>query len=158
MTFKYGLCHTMLPQKTTRGVGKAHGYSFNLRHDTTEDAVDGTAAGWDMFIHEADETFTEINMETSGRSERMLVRSNEHIEIKLNAQHFRALPKSDRPCRLHSDRDGGDNFNACVERCQWKQVAEQAQCSGPWMPGIQQRWTYCRDYESMRSLIVKFVK
>lgn len=153
---KYGQCHTIMPRVTTRGSWKTHGYALYLSHDSLEpDRYEGQPAGWHMFVHEPAEAFTEINMETSGRSEYMFVRVNENIEIKLNAQHFNALPSREEPCELSAGYEG---FNACAERCQWRQVAERANCSGPWMRELNETWPYCGDYDSMRELIMDYLR
>lgn len=123
-------------------------------HDSTDD-YDDLPAGWHMFVHEPGENFTEINMETSGRSEYMFVRVNEDIEIKLGAQHFNAIPSREEPCELAP----GYGFNTCAEECSWRRVTATANCSGPWMRGeVTQSWPYCSSYESMLQLIQGYMK
>lgn len=57
----YGMCYTILPNKTTNSVGKHFGYDIKLRHTTISSIFprdkDRKSYGWHIFIHESKHVF-----------------------------------------------------------------------------------------------------
>ncbi|KAH8248941.1 hypothetical protein KR032_004404 [Drosophila birchii] len=148
--FYMGRCYTLRPKEPTKRVSKAVGYSLLLEHSrftTSTSDVDTGSAGWHVFIHEKKENFTEINMKGSGRVEYVFVSVNEEIEIKLQSQYFSNVETRDDAC----SSDEGYSDLKCGEHCIWKDLADNMQCSGPWMHEIETE--PCNDTHSMRQLI-----
>ncbi|XP_034474031.1 acid-sensing ion channel 4-A isoform X1 [Drosophila innubila] len=148
--FYMGRCFTLRPKIAMKRVSKQVGYSLILEHNLVQstssvDLIYG--AGWHIFIHDKRENFTEINMKGSGRVEYVFVNIREEIEIKLQSQFFSNVETREQEC---SRKEGYSDLK-CGEICIWKDLAEEANCSGPWMHDIEQE--PCNDNASMRNLI-----
>lgn len=91
-------------------------------------------------------------MQTSGRVEYMYVATNEEIEIKLVAKHFKKI--TSRKHRCSSER--AYSVIRCEEVCFWHQTTSAVGCRGPWMQGLS--LPLCHNYTSMKELIVKYEK
>ncbi|XP_068140939.1 acid-sensing ion channel 4-A [Drosophila tropicalis] len=149
--FYSGRCYTVRPKKLMKRVSRAVGYSLTLDHTpsttSTSNADTSTGAGWHVFIHDKRENFTEINMKGSGRVEYVFVNVNEEIEIKLQSQYFSNVETKDDPC---SDDENYSDLK-CGEICIWQDLADETNCTGPWMNEIVHQ--PCNDSTSMRKLI-----
>ncbi|XP_037711423.1 uncharacterized protein LOC119548315 [Drosophila subpulchrella] len=148
--FYMGRCYTLRPKEPAKRVSKDVGYSLMLEHSmltTSTSDVDTGGIGWHVFIHDKKENFTEINMKGSGRVEYVFVSVNEEIEIKLQTQYFSNVQTRQEACS--DDEDYSDL--KCGEQCIWQDLADNMQCSGPWMHETASE--PCNDSVSMRKLI-----
>ncbi|XP_055919178.1 degenerin unc-8 [Eupeodes corollae] len=150
--FNLGRCYTVRAKFPSKRVSKNSGYSMMLTHHVLkkESFKYEAEPGWHLFVHDAAEEFTEINMKASGRVEYVFAEIDEEIEIKLQSQHFSTVPTIDNAC---DSNEGYSDFR-CGETCIWREVTNLAGCTGPWMPSVQKE--SCHNYDSMKNLTVSY--
>ncbi|EDW04016.1 acid-sensing ion channel 4-A [Drosophila grimshawi] len=151
--FNMGRCFTVRPLKSMNRVSKPVGYSLMMEHDmvaSTSDVDYLAGVGWHIFIHDKRENFTEINMKGSGRVEYVFASINEELEIKLQTQFFSNVETRMESC----SRQEGYSDLKCGEICIWQDLADEVNCSGPWMPDIDHE--PCNNNESMRDLVLSY--
>ncbi|XP_030383578.1 degenerin del-1 [Scaptodrosophila lebanonensis] len=150
LQFYMGRCFTLRPKAPMKRVSKSVGYSLLLEHNIDKTATSDvdyiSGPGWHIFIHDKRDNFTEINMKGSGRVEYVFASISEEIEIKLQSQHFSNV----NTC---SNEEGYSDLK-CGELCIWHDLAEETNCSGPWMQEILHE--PCNDTNSMRNLISSY--
>uniref|UniRef100_A0A1A9X0Q2 Uncharacterized protein n=1 Tax=Glossina brevipalpis TaxID=37001 RepID=A0A1A9X0Q2_9MUSC len=151
--FYNGRCFTMRPRTLLHRATKNSGYSMILTHNIRNNhqyLYYENEPGWHLFIHDSKENFTEINMKASGRVEYVFVRIKEEIEIKLETQCFVKVNDNHNLCSTLNDYSD----LKCGEICLWKDLAEKANCSGPWMYDIPHQ--PCSSCLSMTRLIREY--
>ncbi|KAG5675245.1 hypothetical protein PVAND_005160 [Polypedilum vanderplanki] len=154
--FSYGKCYTLLPLVTTDLPWKQSGYEVILYHDFKKELFQesrdefGFRQGWNMYLHEPREEFTEYGISSSGRIENLFLEVNEEIELKMQVNHYSQFRGRGSVC---SD-DVIRSASICREKCVLRYVEDSIDCSGPWMK--KPETSLCNNYDKVKGLINEY--
>ncbi|XP_068085565.1 acid-sensing ion channel 1 [Anabrus simplex] len=148
--FLSGKCHTFKSLARINSTGKNSGYAFLLRHSCWN--CNETDVGWNVYIHEASEVWTENGKEATGRVESVFVETQEVLHIKVSVQEFHRLHQPpEYPCNTNYSY----SVSLCQESCHWNSMVRTIGCSAPYLRGIDM--PHCNDSESHKALMTAYL-